>query len=92
MRAVDSFRSTGCQVIGVVANGIDADLGGYGYGYGYGDAYGETEIAEERIDAATVDGVFSEEAGIAAADADDPADALLRAEPPMELIRPRRAA
>jgi succinoglycan biosynthesis transport protein ExoP len=40
VRAVDSFRSTGCPVIGVIANGISTEMGGYGYGYGYGVGYG----------------------------------------------------
>ena len=43
LRAVESYRATGVNVIGIVANHIagetDSDYG-YGYGYGYGHEYG----------------------------------------------------
>ena len=44
MRAVDAFHASGCNVLGVVANGLSEDsVGyGYGYGYGYGDGYGHS--------------------------------------------------
>ncbi len=48
VRAVDSFHSTGCEVLGVVANGISTDLQGYGYGYGYG--YGQGYESEKGDD------------------------------------------
>ncbi|MEM9351995.1 MAG: polysaccharide biosynthesis tyrosine autokinase [Planctomycetota bacterium] len=43
IRAIDSLFGTGCQVLGVVANGVSQQSAGYGYGYGYGygDGYGE---------------------------------------------------
>jgi len=49
VRAVDSFRATGCRVLGVVANGLSHDAAGYGYGYGYGytDGYGHDAEEEE---------------------------------------------
>ena len=61
IRAVDSFQSTGCRVLGVVANGLSEETAGYGYGYGYGysDGYGheelevETTILDENDSAAT---------------------------------------
>jgi len=50
VRAVDGFHSTGCPVLGVVANGISNELDGYGYGYGYG--YGDDAPADADPDAA----------------------------------------
>ena len=49
IRAVESFQTAGCRVIGVVANGLSADAAGYGYsyGYGYGDGYGHSETHQE---------------------------------------------
>ncbi len=44
VRAVESFHATGCPLLGVVANGISAELGGDGYGYGYG--YGHDAISD----------------------------------------------
>lgn len=54
IRAVECFRSSGCCVLGVVANALSADAqnygyGGYGYGYGYGYTYGHDEN-EEIVD------------------------------------------
>jgi capsular exopolysaccharide synthesis family protein len=51
IRAVECFRTSGCRVLGVVANALSADAqsygyGGYGYGYGYGYTYGHDENAE----------------------------------------------
>jgi capsular exopolysaccharide synthesis family protein len=51
IRAVECFRSSGCHVLGVVANALSADAqsygyGGYGYGYGYGYTYGHDESEE----------------------------------------------
>lgn len=50
-RACESFRSTGSQVLGVVANDVhDFHGSGYGYGYGYtyhGDDEGEDESPPE---------------------------------------------
>ena len=48
IRAVESFRSVGCNVLGVVANALSDEsqtygYGGYGYGYGYGYSYGHEE-------------------------------------------------
>ena len=45
MRAVESFRTTGCHVFGVVANGLSSDSPGYGYGYDYSydSGYGHEE-------------------------------------------------
>jgi succinoglycan biosynthesis transport protein ExoP len=47
IRAVENFQETGCRVLGVVANGVTNEVGGYGYdggyGYGYGDGYGHDE-------------------------------------------------
>lgn len=44
-RACHNFASTGCNMLGVVANGLSAQSArgygyGYGNGYGYGDSYG----------------------------------------------------
>jgi polysaccharide biosynthesis transport protein len=52
IRAVESFQSAGCRVLGVVANALSIDsqgygYGGYGYGYGYGYDYGQ---AEEQVE------------------------------------------
>lgn len=49
MRAVDSFHATGCQVLGVVANGLSEELAGYGYGYSYNDGYGHMTESEEEL-------------------------------------------
>ena len=48
IRAVESFQSVGCNVIGIVANALSDEsqtygYGGYGYGYGYGYSYGHEE-------------------------------------------------
>jgi capsular exopolysaccharide synthesis family protein len=59
IRAVECFRSSGCHVLGVVANALSADsqsygYGGYGYGYGYGYTYGHDEneeVAEHEYEA-----------------------------------------
>jgi succinoglycan biosynthesis transport protein ExoP len=53
IRAVESFQSAGCRVLGVVANALSIDsqgygYGGYGYGYGYGYDYGQAE--EEQVE------------------------------------------
>ena len=46
-RACDAFRSTGSQVLGVVANDVsDFAGGGYGYGYQYTYSYGHGDEAE----------------------------------------------
>ncbi len=52
IRAVESFQSAGCRVLGVVANALSMDsqsygYGGYGYGYGYGYSYGQEEEEQE---------------------------------------------
>jgi capsular exopolysaccharide synthesis family protein len=39
IRAVESFHSSGCRVLGVVANALSMDSQSYGYGYGYGYSY-----------------------------------------------------
>jgi succinoglycan biosynthesis transport protein ExoP len=52
MRAAEAFRSTGCEVLGVVANGISDTSGGYGYGYGYG--YGAGDGHDESHTSASV--------------------------------------
>ncbi|MEM8946997.1 MAG: polysaccharide biosynthesis tyrosine autokinase [Planctomycetota bacterium] len=53
MRAVESFQTSGCRVLGVVANGLSSEAAGYGYGgygYGYGDEYGHSsELAEAPV-------------------------------------------
>ena len=52
IRAIDSLFGTGCQVLGVVANGVSEESGGYGYGYGYGygNGYGDpVETGEEHL-------------------------------------------
>jgi succinoglycan biosynthesis transport protein ExoP len=49
IRAVESFHSAGCKVLGVVANALSIDSEGYGYGgygYGYGYSYGEGESSD----------------------------------------------
>jgi capsular exopolysaccharide synthesis family protein len=96
VRAVENFHATGCQVIGVVANGVAPDADAYGYGYGYG--YGHEEPAAEL-----------EEIGptpVKTPDLVDPADPLVAPFAPAQsmpanvaasasqpdLIRPRRAA
>ncbi len=49
LRAIDTFRATGVQVVGVVANHISGSSGGeYGDGYGYG--YGHDERPEVGIE------------------------------------------
>jgi succinoglycan biosynthesis transport protein ExoP len=57
IRAVESFHSAGCKVLGIVANALSVDsqgygYGGYGYGYGYGYSYGQDEQSnvDERED------------------------------------------
>lgn len=49
IRAVESFHSAGCKVLGIVANALSVDSQGYGYGgygYGYGYSYGEDEPSD----------------------------------------------
>ncbi|QDU55353.1 polysaccharide biosynthesis tyrosine autokinase [Aeoliella mucimassa] len=46
-RACESFRNTGSQVLGVVANDV-SDMHGSGYGYGYGYSY-HSEDEEEPL-------------------------------------------
>jgi succinoglycan biosynthesis transport protein ExoP len=53
IRAVESFQSAGCRVLGIVANALSIEsqgygYGGYGYGYGYGYDYGQAE--EEQVE------------------------------------------
>lgn len=55
IRAVESFHSSGCRVLGVVANALSNDsqsygYGGYGYGYNYSYDYGHDESQEEPHD------------------------------------------
>jgi len=46
IRAVQSYVSTGVNVVGLIVNHLAPDTpGGYGYGYGYG--YGHDDPAEE---------------------------------------------
>lgn len=104
MRAVDSFRSTGCQVIGVVANGISEDMGGYGYGYGYGEGYGYGHDEEETVvesepsnDLAADEPSMSVPFAAVAPEVDGAIAADLEAEIAAEvvaaaLVKPRRAA
>jgi capsular exopolysaccharide synthesis family protein len=59
IRAVESFHSAGCKVLGVVANALTVDsdgygYGGYGYGYGYGYNYGQEETSQS-VDSHTSD-------------------------------------
>jgi capsular exopolysaccharide synthesis family protein len=92
MRAVDSFRSTGCQVVGVVANGISDDMGGYGYGYGYGGDYGyghDDGDAEQLADADGPEGSASVPFAPPEPDLVQAGDAPRDAATP---IKPRRAA
>jgi Mrp family chromosome partitioning ATPase len=53
IRAVESFHSAGCKVLGVVANALSINsegygYGGYGYGYGYGYSYGQDEATDDE--------------------------------------------
>ncbi|MDZ4657459.1 MAG: polysaccharide biosynthesis tyrosine autokinase [Bythopirellula sp.] len=50
IRAVDCFRTAGCRVLGIVANGLSNASSGYGYGYGYGYEYGYGYDEEELAD------------------------------------------
>ncbi len=95
VRAVENFHATGCQVIGVVANGIAPDADGYGYGYDYG--YGHEEGAAEAtelpdagaVDAATVDVQELPETQSTTV----PSAAFVHQQPnTVQPIRPRRAA
>ncbi|GIX03924.1 MAG: chain-length determining protein [Planctomycetaceae bacterium] len=46
MRAVESYRQAGVNILGFVINHADAAVGseyGYGYGYGYGYSYGHND-------------------------------------------------
>lgn len=47
IRAVESFQSAGCRVLGVVVNGVSTEDGGYGYGYDYQYGYGHEEEHHE---------------------------------------------
>lgn len=48
-RACESFRSTGSQVLGVVANDVH-EFHGSGYGYGYGYTYHGDESHNDELD------------------------------------------
>ncbi len=51
IRAVESFQSSGCRVLGVVANALSIDSQSYGYGgYGYGSSYGYSYGHDEGVD------------------------------------------
>lgn len=87
IRAVDSFRSAGCTVLGVVANGLSNDTGSYGYGYGYGYGYDEsyghtsedvdTQVSHREFDVPPID---------------PPVTIPVPTAPQSQTIRPRRAA
>lgn len=81
IRAVESFQEAGCRVLGVVANGVSNELGGYGYDYGYGYGYG-SEDSEHETDSTDYQ-YFTDSQPI-----NDPPIAPNRT----ENIRPRRAA
>lgn len=99
IRAVESFRATGCRLIGLVANGISNEEMGYGYGYGYGysDGYGDG-YGEGYGEQFEQDGEFYRESSVvygmerdAQSEGYEPIQPILESEddPP---IRPRRAA
>lgn len=50
-RAGEQLRSLGTPILGVLANGLDRDQGGYGYGYGYTGTPAEVAgaLAEDAI-------------------------------------------
>jgi len=89
MRAVESFQSADCRVLGVVANGLSNDSSSYGYGYEYGYGYGHTS-SEEPLNVTPSDELqdLADLAGSPAL----AADLHERAEPSHSAIRPRRAA
>ncbi|MCO6047433.1 polysaccharide biosynthesis tyrosine autokinase [Aeoliella sp. ICT_H6.2] len=53
-RACENFRSTGSQVLGVVANDV-SDMHGSGYGYGYGYSYQADEELDSIDEVSAVD-------------------------------------
>lgn len=93
IRAVESFHSAGCRVLGVVANGLTNDAAGYGYsyGYGYGDGYGHTS-PEEDAPQSPVDRTNDYADLPLPPTPTFPIPALDSTEQPPQTIRPRRAA
>ena len=91
IRAVESFHSTGVRVLGVVANGLSNDSGGYGYGYGYGygDGYGH-DAGEELHESWESAGTDLPLAPLSRQDA--PTESPPNAPELPGSIRPRRAA
>jgi succinoglycan biosynthesis transport protein ExoP len=75
VRACESFSATGSKVLGVVANGLTSQAGGYSYGYGYGYGH-ETEQAQrkESADDDVITLAFEDEVeALTAADSDQAA-------------------
>lgn len=90
IRAVESFHHAGCRVIGVVANGVSNEVGGYGYGYGYGygDGYSDGEVHEGD----TREVVRSDSMRVMPTAETEYESTTGRVQAPSDRIRPRRAA
>lgn len=87
LRAMESFRSLGINVIGAIVNRVEAsDGGGYGYGYGYGYEYRESSSsAKDAAPKAAGDNAAGSEERLATVSVEMPA-------PQDSLVVPRRVA
>ncbi|MCH7751181.1 MAG: polysaccharide biosynthesis tyrosine autokinase [Planctomycetes bacterium] len=100
IRAVESFQDSGCQVVGVVANAISNEAGGYGYGFGYGygygygysDGYGHEDAAEDPLESDSTRVMAATQSAIPNEPGREAGNQLEREQAPFEGIRPRRAA
>ncbi|MCH8839732.1 MAG: polysaccharide biosynthesis tyrosine autokinase [Planctomycetes bacterium] len=98
IRAVESFQVSGCQVVGVVANGISNEAGGYGYGFGYGygygysDGYGHEDVVEDPLESDSTRVTSATQSAIPNEPGREAENKLEREQAPFEGIRPRRAA
>jgi capsular exopolysaccharide synthesis family protein len=50
VRACESFSATGSTVLGIVANGLTSQAGGYSYGYGYGYGHESEQVRQDESD------------------------------------------
>jgi polysaccharide biosynthesis transport protein len=63
VRACESFSATGSTVLGIVANGLTSQAGGYSYGYGYGYGHeSESVHRNEEVDDEVITLAFEDQA------------------------------
>lgn len=98
IRAVESFHDAGCNVVGVVANAVSDEAGGYGYGYGYGygDGYSDGHDHEDAsgvsLELHSPQVMVNEPSEVPTASGREIENTPERVQAPVEAIRPRRAA